>query len=537
MYRILLVDDEALIREGVSENVAWEKCGYELAGSCENGREALDFIQRNPVDVVLTDICMPYLDGMELSKRLSEDYPEIKIILLSGFDEFEYAKKAIRYGVKEYLLKPITAQEMGETLLALKEKMDQEQAVEKRISNMTATYHKGQILLYANVLMDLLRGCKTEEESRKELQEVGISLNAAAYQVGIVELDVYAKSDKLSEQQKKESALMAFVLFNISQELVMKYHAGEVCQGKDHRTFLLLHSNKPVEFRKVMEKLCAEIIEHMNQVMKLEVNIGLGGSVKELKDVFQSCEEAEEALEYHYLLGGNQVFEMKTIREEKKQINAEKLTQDILLHVKENAPQKVKADIVQLVDLLRECRCDKQGIQRILQRIVDMVEELKKTSDLEPEAGNKQKEETLCEIFSAGDLERAADLLHCYCVNTGEELDNHKNIGGKKYAVLAMDYMEKQYTNCDLSLQTVCDYLNISPSRFSTIFKNATGNTFMEALTKIRMQKAKELLENTDKKNYEIAERVGFNDPHYFSIAFKKVTGKTPTEYAKEMKK
>lgn len=95
----------------------------------------------------------------------------------------------------------------------------------------------------------------------------------------------------------------------------------------------------------------------------------------------------------------------------------------------------------------------------------------------------------------------------------------------------------KNYGDCSLSLHSVCSYLNISTSRFSTIFKQATGTTFMDVLIGLRMQKAKDLLEHTDMKNYEIAERVGFNDSHYFSIAFKKITGKTPTEYAKEMRK
>ena len=136
MYRILLVDDEALIREAVSENVKWEQYGYELAGSCENGKEALEFIEENPVDVVFTDICMPYMDGMELSEKLSEDYPSVKIVILSGYDDFDYAKKAIRYGVKEYLLKPITADEMGDVLLALKTEMDKERKAEQKLSKL-----------------------------------------------------------------------------------------------------------------------------------------------------------------------------------------------------------------------------------------------------------------------------------------------------------------------------------------------------------------------------------------------------------------
>lgn len=537
MYRILLVDDEALIREGVSENVSWEKYGYELVGSCENGKEALAFIESNPVDVLLTDICMPYMDGMKLSEKLSVEYPDIKIIILSGYDEFEYAKKAIKYGVKEYLLKPITAQEMGETLLALKEEMDKELAAERNISTMKANYHKGQILLYANVLMDLIMGCKSEEESRRELEEVGINLDSLAYRVGILELDVYARTDKLKEDVKKQSALMAFVLYNITQEFVKKYEAGEVCQGKDHRTFILFHSNKPIELLQNIRQVYNEIILHMNQVMEMEVNAGLGSSVGELKDIYKSYEEAEESLTYHYLLGGNRIFEMEIIREEKKQPNVEGMLEAVLLHLKENASDKIKSDLDKLTQQLKDCRCDRQETGMILQRISDAIEEWRKTSVFEDRTETGETVEILPDVLKAGDLEEAVQILYSYCLKTGESLDSQKNIGGKKYAVLAMDYIEKNYDSCDLSLQTVCSYLNISPSRFSSIFKAATGNTFMDILSGIRMHKAKELLINTDMKNYEIAEKVGFNDPHYFSIAFKKATGKSPTEYAKEMKK
>ena len=164
MYRILLVDDEALIREAVSENVKWEQYGYELAGSCENGKEALEFIGKNPVDVVLTDICMPYMDGMQLSEKLCEDYPTVKIIILSGYDDFDYAKKAIRYGVKEYLLKPITAEEMGDVLTALKAEMDKERKAERKVVELESAYRKGQQLLYSETLLHLIRGSKADEE-------------------------------------------------------------------------------------------------------------------------------------------------------------------------------------------------------------------------------------------------------------------------------------------------------------------------------------------------------------------------------------
>ncbi|MBD9157626.1 MAG: response regulator, partial [Lachnospiraceae bacterium] len=116
MYKVLLVDDEALTREAISENIPWGKLGFELVASCENGRDAMEVIRQKKPDLVLTDICMPYVDGIELAKYIFENCPDTKTIIISGYDEFEYAKQAVRYQVMEYILKPITPSELTEVL-------------------------------------------------------------------------------------------------------------------------------------------------------------------------------------------------------------------------------------------------------------------------------------------------------------------------------------------------------------------------------------------------------------------------------------
>ena len=537
MYQLLLVDDEALIRENVGENVKWEQYGYQLVGSCENGKEALEFIKNHVVDVVLTDICMPYLDGIELSKKLNENYPFIKIIILSGYDEFEYAKKAIRYGVKEYLLKPITAEELGDVLLELKKQMDRERWTEQRMTQMQTFYHKGQQLLYADTLLNLIRGSKEDIEIQKDLIELGLKLDYMVYQVAVVELDLYTKTDKLEEKKKKESALMAFVLYNISQEIVEKHQLGEVCQGKDNRTYILFYSNQPIKFQQTGKNICEKIILHMNQIMQLAVNIGIGSCVLEIEQIYRSYEEAETALEYHYIMGKNSVMEMEMIQKEKKSADMNMLFDLFILHIKENNRDEIEKDSRILENTIRSCRYDRQSAGTILQRLVDKIEELCKISCIEDKLEVISKEQILKEILIAGKLEEAIDILFAYCIEIAGLLENHKNVGGRKYAIKAMDYIEKNYSDCNFGLQSVCSYLNISISRFSSIFKQTTGNTFMDALITVRMKKAKELLENTDLKNYEIAEKVGFSDSHYFGIAFKKIIGKTPTEYAREMRK
>lgn len=537
MYRIVLVDDEALIREGVSENVKWEKYGYEFAGSFENGREALAFIEGNPVDVVLTDICMPYMDGMELSGELSRNYPSVKIIILSGYDDFEYAKKALHYGVKDYLLKPITAKELGEVLLRLKEEMDREHEDKQKVSEMKQTYRRGKMLLYSDALFNLITGRKTESESRKELEEVNLTLNAGLYRVAVLRLDVYEKADRLDEKQKRESALMAFVLYNIAQEIVNDNEAGVVCQGKDRGSFILFTAENKEESRELIEQICSEIVRQMNNMMQLAVNVGIGSYVTEMKDIYMSYDEALKVMEYRYVLGTNRIMEFEKILSGKSPADTDSILEAMELHMKEGSAWKLSGDFDVLKSELRSHAYDSQQARTVLQRIVYMLKEICRKSDLEAGMEHEKSKEILSQVLSAWELEEAVRLLSDYCIEVSDELDSRRNVGGKKYAVMAMDYIERNYSDCNLGLQSVCSFLNISTSRFSTIFKAATGNTFVDVLIGIRMKKAKELLEHTDLKNYEIAEKVGFNDPHYFSIAFKRITGKTPTEYAREMRK
>ena len=148
-----------------------------------------------------------------------------------------------------------------------------------------------------------------------------------------------------------------------------------------------------------------------------------------------------------------------------------------------------------------------------------------------------KREALLQQVTEQNSFDSAVELVRNHIGEIFQTLSDANSSSGQRQARLALDYIQKNYMDPDLSLNSICSYLNISTSYFSTIFKEMTGETFVESLTRIRMEKAKELLENTTLKNYEIAEKVGFSDPHYFGISFKKMTGKTPTEYAREKRR
>lgn len=535
MYRVLLVDDEILVREAISENIHWEELGYEFIGSCQNGKEAIGCLENSRVDVVLTDICMPHMDGMKLSEYIYKNCPETTIIIFSGFDDFEYAKKAIKYKVEEYLLKPVTAFELSEVLNNLKEKMDKKKEKELKLDRLNKTYNKNKIFIQSKVLADFIMGSKTEEENRKALLEANIILNVANYKVAVIDIDLYSDLHEADENTIQQSSLMAFAVFNISDEIIRHYDAGIVCQGNNNRIYILFQIDRSRKFKPRVKDICIEISKHVEKFINLGITIGIGRNVINKKNIYKSYEEAKDSINYRYLLGEGSIIDMEEIVEKiKKDIAIDDKIDALVMAVKLNDKREMNVRLEQIQETIKQALVDKNRCNLCLQQIVIAISETLRVSDL---LGSKLyiiKNELLSDIANSKMLNEAMKLLREYCLQVAIELEIQKNTGGKKHALLALDYIEKHYADSELNLNTICSYISISASRFSAIFKNATGETFMEVLIRTRMQKAKELLENTDLKNYEIAEKVGFSDPHYFSTSFKKMTGKTPTEYAKE---
>lgn len=365
MYKVILVDDEALTRDAISKNVPWEETGFELVGTAENGQEALKLIEESQPDLVLTDIFMPVMDGLALSAHIQKHCPDIKVVIISGYDDFEYAQKAIKYEVVDYIIKPITSYELVEELKMIRTKID---------------------------------------------------------------------STKLFEDQK-------------------------VVYGKSSDSSKLDRQDK---FLRQIDNLILAI--------KLE---SLTDIEKEVSNIFTSLRESGR---------------------DKKQllVVVQNLALTILITLEMNAAEHAS-------------EYDKEGL-------VLRLTEQKHFSDVE-------------------------EMFLTFCQEQAKRIADMRGGDNQKQAIMAMDYIEKNYMSVDISLNKVCEYLCVSTSYFSVIFKNATGETFIEALTRVRMKKAKELLESTNMKNYEIAIAVGYQDPHYFSSTFKKHVFMTPTEYAKQLHK
>ncbi len=539
MYRILLVDDEILVREAIRENIDWKGLDCELVGDCQNGQEAAEFVKRNQVDIVLTDILMPYMDGMELSHFLHDNYPDVVIVIFSGFGEFEYAKKAIQYNVSEYLLKPITAMELTAVLEKMKEKVDQGRKEKKKMESLTRAsenYRKNAHMIRSKAIEALVTRSRDVDESLEQLRTMGITLEGSCYKVAVLDIDQYSELYQMDVEKLQESALMAFVLFNVSDEIVSREKAGVAYEEGNNRVGILFEGFSSRDFSGHVRELCREIQEKVNELTGIDVSIGIGKKVREAGELIFSYNTAADAIQYRYLLGGRLLLDMEEQGGEEEVAlyrDLEQLTDALKTGKKESMwrslgemENKIRS---QLMDKSRAC----MYLQQIVRAIGEAGEAVKPNSQTLAEC----RDRLLLDINRKRTFEQAFGLVKEYAERVFVKLLNLNSSSSRRQASLAMDYIQNHYMDPDLSLNSICSYLNISTSYFSTIFKEATGETFMEVLIRIRMDKARELLENTTLKNYEIAEKVGFSDSHYFGISFKKMTGKTPTEYAREYRK
>lgn len=518
MYKVLLVDDEILIRERISQRIPWGSLGYELAGTCENGKEAIGFMEKEPVDLVLTDICMPYVDGLELAKYLYENRIRTKTVIITGYDEFEYAKRAVEYRVLSYVLKPVTAVELIEKLKDAKKILDGEAENLK-----VRSYYEGSYPLLKNqFLLQLGQGRVHEDQIEDKLKEFQIAFTGECYCVAIL--------CPREQTEKKELSLMA--------DLIRKQWTEDVLVTEDDDGQILLYVKKKnsSQIKKEMAVICNESADTILQKTGKIMYCLIGTCVFNLNGLSFSYEKAMEMKEYLYLEREPGIYEWD--RFQKYRLGAQGVVNEgerekrVVLAVRSNLEEEIKTE---LIHIREECRANwvtKNKVVVIYQSLILAVMNFLERLNLVEDGFFLKEQEIISGLFGCSYLSQMEEKVLDFFHTALELVNSNRGSYGEHQAVAALEYINTHYSDCSLSLQEICSKLAISVSYFSSAFKNYTGMTFVEALTKKRMEKAMELLENTNLKTYQVAEKCGYNDANYFSAIFKKTTEKTPKEYA-----
>lgn len=534
MYRIVIVDDEIEVREGIIESIEWERHGFECIGDYRNGSEALEAISELRPDLVLSDICMPFMDGIELTRQIHLKYPYIKVIILTGHDEFDYAQKALRLKVHDFIVKPITANELRNLLDKVKLEMDKEAENRANLSLLKMQLHQSLPLLRERFLEQLVGGTLRDVRVHERFQYFSLPLIAPPYLVVAIDIDDFDEIKK--EKWQNDPELFRSAAFNIVQE-VMEGKEAIVFRTREERMIVIFSGEAEEETYEAALNVSEVIRFCMEKYLKFTVTVGVGVLCRTLNELPLSYKGAISALDYRFLLGKNRVISINDMEGSNKPVQQLDIewNRRFATLIKTGTQGEAQVLIDQLISNLKASlmpmgACYLQ-IQSIIIAIMNTIHEFASNDAVH----FKGHEIVLKDINRFKTLDEIELWLITICKQAILYISEQRSDQTKMQVLSVIDYIEKHYSNENLTVDELCRHVHLSKSYFSTVFKQNKEQTIMEYVTRVRIDKAKDLLQQTPLKSYEVAAKVGYSDPQYFSVLFKKHTGTTPTEYREKL--
>lgn len=522
-FTIILADDEQQILLGMKKGIDWDTLGFVVAGIAGNGKEALELVEHTHADLLISDIKMPFMDGLELSEIIHEKCMNTKIILFSGWGDFEYARKAISYGVSEYVMKPIDFENMKKLLQDMHERLEKEYDDKINRQRLEEIYRESQPLLRQQFFSQLVTGTINLSDLKQRTENLQLDFSYSAYNMVAIKIKNEGKTDVLSELSIKETIREAL------ERIATVYEFGMY----DCEIYLLCqrHNNYIDKIARIIEETAVLI----QKIFSASVSCGIGKDCSEICEIQSLYKQTMEALEYNLAEKDECYTYYNDILPTDK--NVSDWTEEAVAIEKiitGCTEDELRGEIDKILVKLHSAHYSISEYQIVILEILFAISHLYKKYQI-----------TMDEEL-AGSKKMAVKILS---INTGKELDNWlfnycnfiRSLIQKKQIdnniVLAEQtklYVSKNFMKPDLSVETMCDELHVSPSHFSKVFKQETGMTFINYLTGIRMQEAKRLLDKTDYKSHVIGEMVGYPEPNYFSYVFKKNCGVSPVKYRKQ---
>lgn len=545
MYKLIIVDDEEEVRKGIIEKIEWDKYGFEVVGEAENGIEAMDAVERVLPDVVLTDIKMPYMDGLALAEKLKEKYPTIKIIFLTGIHEFDCAHKAVRLNVIDYILKPFSSAEMTELFQKVKNTLDLEISRKKDYDMLRQHYRKSLPLFRDKFLNSLITNKYNSSDVFRRAKSFGIDLEKSGFIVSVLSIDSdysfrrnvneqITSTEEYESQVIDEWELMEFAVFNICEEIIDKHKAGVVFTHDEYIVFIFTSNdgNKENLINKSISIL-EEIQICIEKYMEISVSIGMGRFCPDVSQLFHSYEDSVTALDYRMILKKNQIIYIEDLEPEnrKKLVFNELKERTLIGCLKVGTPEEISNVINNFFRELIEAQISFKDYQIYLLQMLTVIFKVARDLNVDMFILFGDTYNLISEIYKFKDLDDVREWMTNICLKVRNCISINRLYTSSEIVKKAVEYVHKNYHDSEIVIEKVCKYLHISSSYFSTLFKKEMNMTFNNYLTNVRLEASKELLRTTDMKFYEIAQRVGFSEPNYFSYCFKKKFGISPSEY------
>lgn len=527
MYKIVIADDEQRVRNGLKESVDWEKYNISVVATANNGQKALEIIKKEKPELILTDIYMPGIDGLELINRAAKLLPHCKSIIMSGYDDFNYAQTAIRYKAFDYILKPIDLNQIENILDKATKQIDRELYRIKNEKLLKKQLKKSIPFLKEKHLYSVLNNNLTIQEVKKQNSFLEFNFSNSNIFVMIVELD---DSTNLNGINKITDILgiKKAINFIISNDL-----KGEVIEGEKGRYIIAAnYNNKDVKFLESVLVTANRIKNQISNLYDRTVTIGIGRLYDDIAYISDSYQEALESLEYQIFEGRGKIIYIEdvTINNENKSVKYPiRIENKLTTAVKVGDRKGVTDYISQFIS--HYCQKNEKPIA-IRRSVLQLCYALFKKIIEWDLSLTVKKDKIEDQVISSITIKELKSLLLDFTSEILDEICEKKGKQNNNYIKKAKRFIKKNYDQ-DISLQDIANSVYITPEYLANIFKKKTNQTIIDHLTEIRIKKAKKLLLDTNLKVYEIAEKVGYNNSRYFGRVFKKHVKNSASEYRK----
>lgn len=528
MLKVFLVEDEYIIREGIKKNIDWTANNLEFCGEAADGELAFPLISKLRPDILITDIKMPFMNGLELSSLVKKELPETEIIILSGYEEFEYAKEGIRLGVAEYLLKPISGNELLEHVNKLAEKI-REKRSERELYEKYKREMKDQAQNEKRELFEsLVSGKKSVAELMQAAEKLDIDITAVCYCVLLIKLK---KKDSSEDNDSISSEI-----YDRLETLVAEKNAIMFNRDLEGEA-LIFKADSPEIMKSLVEDFRDKFLKVMAGFGDIRYFGGIGTTVTRLRELHQSFENAGRAFAHRFLTNENLVVTAEELEKKAEgdnfsisSVNPKQMDRSKLREfLKTGEIPETRLFVEEFfkgigIGALNSGMFRQYILMDVYFCVAEFVENLHESRDAITGISSER-------VMAVKDVDDAIDYV---CTIIEEALNIRDRIASNRYSDIVeavMEDIKANYGDEDLSVTGIADKVNFSPNHLSTVFRQQTGLTIIKYITDYRMTRAKELLKCTSMRSSEIGAEVGYKDPHYFSYMFKKAFGITPTQY------
>lgn len=500
MFNVLIVDDEKSNREGMRYLIEWETYGFCINDTVANGVQALKVIEEREIDLVIVDIKMPIMNGIELITKVREaGYDQIEFIILSGYAEFDYVKKAMHLGVKDYLLKPIEEEELCELLNQLNKKFQlrkKDKQKEKR--------SKLEALL---------------EDKQEEIEDINQYFPQGDY---------YYSKIKLEEEKDKEEEVIQLIVEELGEEC-----RGYIVKEREGVYGLVIGRELLNKYRGSIKELSEELYTLLNVKHAYPCSILIGDKVADLRNLYLSKKSIEVCKLHLFYEGPCTIINYEMVKTYKiaSEFKEDTYTAQLYHEIEDNNELGIQNEIYKLCRAFKDIRLDMVHVKILVHYIiVSVLKQIGKCGEESEEVLEKYRK--LSSIESDTTLKYVQEELTMFCLLAAASTIKDKKRKNMGVMGEILSYVDLNYTE-NLNLKGIANKYYLNASYLGQLFKKTTGVSFKSYLQSIRIRESKMLLRTSNLKIYEIAHKVGYEDANYFVIKFEESEGVSPTTYRK----